>query len=62
MINITNYLIQVVLDSGWGPETGQMFDSDDPMIQQMNIIQNYIKQARYVMELFMITEFNLFLM
>ncbi|KAJ9580600.1 hypothetical protein L9F63_024215, partial [Diploptera punctata] len=37
---------QVIIDSGWGPETGQMFDSDDPMIQQMNIIRNYIKQAR----------------
>lgn len=37
---------QVVIDVGWGPEAGQMFDSDDPMIQQMNIIRNYIKQAR----------------
>nr|CAD7400548.1 unnamed protein product [Timema cristinae] len=38
--------VQVNLDAGWGPETAQMFDSDDPMIQQMNIIRNYIKQAR----------------
>ncbi|CAG2063006.1 unnamed protein product [Timema podura] len=38
--------VQVTLDAGWGPETAQMFDSDDPMIQQMNIIRNYIKQAR----------------
>ncbi|XP_063234253.1 rabenosyn-5 isoform X2 [Bacillus rossius redtenbacheri] len=36
----------VVMDAGWGPETAQMFDSDDPMVQQMNIIRNYIKQAR----------------
>jgi hypothetical protein len=32
--------------TGWGPQAAQMFDSEDPMIQQMNIIRNYIKQAR----------------
>jgi len=37
---------QVVSDTGWGPQAAQMFDSEDPMIQQMNIIRNYIKQAR----------------
>ncbi|KDR16038.1 rabenosyn-5 [Zootermopsis nevadensis] len=37
---------QVMSDTGWGPEAAQMFDSEDPMIQQMNIIRNYIKQAR----------------
>jgi hypothetical protein len=38
--------LQVISDTGWGPEATQMFDSEDPMIQQMNIIRNYIKQAR----------------
>lgn len=37
---------QVASDTGWGPEAAKMFDSEDPMIQQMNIIRNYIKQAR----------------
>jgi len=37
---------QVMSDTGWGPQAAQMFDSEDPMIQQMNIIRNYIKQAR----------------
>ncbi|XP_069692806.1 rabenosyn-5 isoform X2 [Periplaneta americana] len=36
---------QVISDTGWGPEAAQMFESDEPMIQQMNIIRNYIKQA-----------------
>jgi hypothetical protein len=38
--------LQVTSDTGWGPEAAKMFDSEDPMIQQMNIIRNYIKQAR----------------
>ncbi|GFG29369.1 hypothetical protein Cfor_06116, partial [Coptotermes formosanus] len=37
---------QVTPDMGWGPKPAQMFHSEDPMIQQMNIILDYIKQAR----------------
>ena len=42
----TLFILQVMSDTGWGPQAAQMFDSEDPMIQQMNIIRNYIKQAR----------------
>ncbi|XP_046400318.1 rabenosyn-5 [Ischnura elegans] len=35
---------------GWGPENQQQFlniqDDDDPMVQQINIIRNYIRQAK----------------
>jgi rabenosyn-5 len=39
---------QVVANSGWGPATTDklLLDSDDIMVQQMNILKNYIKQAR----------------
>ncbi|PNF32985.1 hypothetical protein B7P43_G16501 [Cryptotermes secundus] len=37
---------QIASDTGWGPEAAKMFESEDPMIQQMNNIRNYIKQAR----------------
>lgn len=35
-------------ETGWGPEARPSFsnDSQDPMVQQMNNIRNYIKQAR----------------
>lgn len=31
---------------GWVPEKKQFFKSDDPLIQQMNIIRTYIQEAR----------------
>ncbi|CAH0391170.1 unnamed protein product [Bemisia tabaci] len=34
------------LEEGWKPENAQMYTSEDPMIQQMNILRGYIKQAR----------------
>ena len=32
-------------ENGWKPET-QVSDNDDPMLQQINIIKSYIKQAK----------------
>ncbi|KAG7174503.1 Rabenosyn-5-like [Homarus americanus] len=39
---------EVVVDTGWGADSSahNVTETDDPMIQQMNIIRNYIKQAR----------------
>lgn len=39
---------QVALGGGWKPSEMNSYsgDTDDPMIQQMNIIKGYIKQAR----------------
>lgn len=39
---------QISIDKGWGPATtpSNLGEHDDPMIQQMNIIRNFIKQAR----------------
>ncbi|MPC80624.1 hypothetical protein E2C01_075207 [Portunus trituberculatus] len=39
---------QVVVDTGWGADSSahNVTETDDPLIQQMNIIRNYIKQAR----------------
>lgn len=37
------------MDRGWGVETSNMKnvnESDDPMLQQMQIMRNYIQQAR----------------
>ena len=43
--------VEVVTDSGWKPaevtaSAGRHNTGEDPMIQQMNIIRGYIKQAR----------------
>jgi hypothetical protein len=38
------------VDRGWGVETSNIRnvnESDDPMLQQMQIMRNYIQQARY---------------
>ncbi|KAG0717757.1 Rabenosyn-5 [Chionoecetes opilio] len=39
---------EVVVDTGWGADSSahNVTETDDPLIQQMNIIRNYIKQAR----------------
>ena len=38
---------QVSLDRGWGVESVRhVNEDDDPMLQQMDIIRNYIRQAR----------------
>lgn len=39
---------EVMVDTGWGADSSahNVTETDDPMIQQMNIIRNYIKQAR----------------
>lgn len=39
---------EVVVDTGWGPNLcpPNVTETDDPMIQQMNNLRNYIKQAR----------------
>ncbi|KAJ1524846.1 hypothetical protein ONE63_009714 [Megalurothrips usitatus] len=36
----------VLLDSGWTPEKARLFSSDDPMVQQMNNLKHYIKEAK----------------
>lgn len=38
----------VTTETGWGPEVNSVHSTDhqDPMVQQMNNIRNYIKQAR----------------
>ncbi|RXG54224.1 Rabenosyn-5, partial [Armadillidium vulgare] len=38
------------VDTGWGADTSahMVTETDDPIVQQMNIIRNYIRQARYV--------------
>ncbi|XP_026276182.1 rabenosyn-5 [Frankliniella occidentalis] len=36
----------VLLDSGWTPEKARLFNSDDPMVQQMNNLKHYIKEAK----------------
>lgn len=36
----------VLLDAGWTPETARLFSTDDPMVQQMNNLKHYIKEAR----------------
>ena len=41
--------LQVSVDRGWGVETSRIKvanEDDDPMLQQMQIINNYIQQAR----------------
>ncbi|XP_068232939.1 rabenosyn-5 [Palaemon carinicauda] len=39
---------EVLLDTGWGVDssTFEISETDDPMVQQMNIIRNFIRQAR----------------
>lgn len=39
---------QIVVDTGWGADSSahNVTETDDPLIQQMNIIRNYIKQAK----------------
>lgn len=39
---------EVVVDTGWGPNLSPpcVTETDDPMIQQMNNLRNYIRQAR----------------
>nr|XP_045615838.1 rabenosyn-5-like [Procambarus clarkii] len=39
---------EVLVDTGWGANSSahNVTETDEPMIQQMNIIRNYIKQAR----------------
>ncbi|XP_071549965.1 rabenosyn-5 [Panulirus ornatus] len=39
---------EVVVDTGWGADSSahNVTETDDPMIQQMNIIRNYIRQAK----------------
>ena len=42
------------VDRGWGVETSNIRnvnESDDPMLQQMQIMRNYIQQARYANDL-----------
>ncbi|VVC25493.1 Hypothetical protein CINCED_3A023657 [Cinara cedri] len=34
------------LEDGWSPVTNANVNSDNPMVEQMNIIKNYIKQAK----------------
>ncbi|XP_065223431.1 rabenosyn-5 [Planococcus citri] len=36
----------VTLDDGWIPDATGMYHNDDPIIEQMNNIRSYIKQAR----------------
>jgi len=36
----------VSIGQGWIPEKKNVYESDDPLIEQMNIIRNYIKEAR----------------
>ncbi|KAK3871573.1 hypothetical protein Pcinc_023294 [Petrolisthes cinctipes] len=44
----TQHTDQVVVDTGWGadPSAHNVSETDDPLIQQVNIIKNTIKQAR----------------
>ena len=58
---------QVSLERGWGVETSRIGvnDAEDPMMQQMQIIRNYIQQARYLLSNFLawrskILRFSLF--
>ncbi|KAK7082952.1 Rabenosyn-5 [Halocaridina rubra] len=39
---------EVLVDTGWGVDssTFDVSETDDPMVQQMNIIRNFIRQAR----------------
>ncbi|XP_050540697.1 rabenosyn-5 isoform X2 [Daktulosphaira vitifoliae] len=37
---------RVTLEDGWSPITSSNINSENPMIEQMNIIKNYIKQAK----------------
>lgn len=39
---------EVLVDTGWGVDssTFEISETDDPMVQQMNIIRNFIRQAR----------------
>jgi hypothetical protein len=42
--------LKVSVDRGWGVETSNIRnvnESEDPMLQQMQIMRNYIQQARY---------------
>ena len=44
------------MDRGWGVETSRIKvtnESDDPMLQQMQIISNYIQQARWNYSIFL---------
>lgn len=43
----------VPADSGWGPSIGapRVMDDEDPIVQQMNIIRNYIRQAKEVQKM-----------
>lgn len=38
--------MKLKLEDGWSPITNANVDSDNPMVEQMNIIRNYIKQAK----------------
>lgn len=42
------YSLQVVVDTGWGPNLTppSVTETDEPIIQQMNNVRNYIRQAR----------------
>lgn len=47
----TNYIfciqeVKLKLEDGWSPVTNANVNSDNPMVEQMNIIRNYIKQAK----------------
>lgn len=38
--------MKLKLEDGWSPVTNANVNSDNPMVEQMNIIRNYIKQAK----------------
>lgn len=43
-----NFQLQknVTMDDGWIPDASSMYHNNDPIIEQMNNIRSYIKQAR----------------
>ncbi|XP_039286932.1 rabenosyn-5 isoform X2 [Nilaparvata lugens] len=42
----TNDIQDVSVGQGWVPEKKKFFDVDDPLLLQMNILRNYIQEAR----------------
>ncbi|KAL5242483.1 hypothetical protein ACI65C_009893 [Semiaphis heraclei] len=38
--------IKLILEDGWSPVTNANVNSENPVVEQMNIIKNYIKQAK----------------
>ncbi|XP_001951022.1 rabenosyn-5 [Acyrthosiphon pisum] len=44
--NIQKNEIKLRLEDGWSPVTNANVNSDNPVVEQMNIIKNYIKQAK----------------